>query len=112
MFGWQVGWVRGLHELCLDFLTEEPLAYARGSEATRDNTRCNEAPRRAEARRQGGSPDPTCEAFLAIEAVAHPPDADQILWRGGIVFYLLAQRDNVVVHDAVGDVHTGPPHLI
>src|ERR1700683_3183345 len=48
---------------------------------------------------------------LPVKAVSDTADADQISRRGRIVFYLLAERHNVVVHHAVGDVYTGAPHL-
>src|ERR1017187_5061561 len=48
---------------------------------------------------------------LPIKTVSNAPDADQIARRGGIVFDLFPQRNNMVVDDAVRDVHPRAPYF-
>lgn len=50
------------------------------------------------------------QIMLPIESIADAAYADQLPWRRGIVLYLFPQRNNVVVHHAVGHEDAGVTH--
>ncbi len=47
-----------------------------------------------------------------IEAIPHASDADQAAWRGGVIFDLPAERNDVVVHRAIRHIDAGAPDLL